>query len=388
MAQPIVVAGATAESGAAVGPDRNHGARSYSLMVRPVKRQPRHPAIRAIVTTIKPVHGVGGKRVRRRDFIQGLGGAAMSAPFAGFAQQAGKPPMIGFLGASSRVAISSWTDAFVRRLGELGWIDGRSVAIVYRWAEGRPERARELAKELVGLGVNVIVTHANAGVTAAKQATSTIPIVFGAAGDPVDAGLVTNITHPEANVTGLSLQQTDTAAKRLEIMRELLPDLRRLGILTNPNNRGAVLELTQVETAAKALGLEITSAKLRSVDDIPSAFDTVRGRVDALYFCNDPLLTNSRIPIAIMAAAARLPTMFNFRENVDAGGLISYGANLPEMFRRAAEMVDKILRGAKPGDLPVQQPTKFDLVINSTTARALGIALPPPLIARADEVID
>ena len=312
----------------------------------------------------------------------------MSAPFAAYGQQAGKPPMIGFLGASSRVAVSSWTDAFVQRLGELGWIEGRNVAIVYRWAEGRPERARELAKELVGLGVNVIVTHANAGVTAAKQATATIPIVFGAAGDPVDAGLVTNITHPEANVTGLSLQQTDTAAKRLEIMRELLPDLHRLGVLSNVNNRGAMLELIQVEAAAKALSLEITSAKLRSVDDIPSAFEAMRGHVDALYFCNDPLLTNSRIPIAIMAAAARLPSMFNFRENVDAGGLMSYGANLPEMFRRAAEMVDRILRGAKPGDLPVQQPTKFDFVINATTARALGLALPPPLIARADEVIE
>jgi putative ABC transport system substrate-binding protein len=171
-------------------------------------------------------------------------------------------------------------------------------------------------------------------------------------------------------------------------MRELLPSLRRLGIFVNTNNRSAMLELSQVEAAAKALELEITSAKLRSADDIPSAFEAVRGRVDMLYFCNDPLLTNSRIPIAIMSAAVRLPTMFNFRENVDAGGLMSYGANLPEMFRRAAEMVDKILRGTRPGDLPVQQPTKFDLVINATTARALGIALPPSLIARSDDVIE
>jgi len=326
--------------------------------------------------------------VRRREFITLVGGAAISAPFAATAQQPARPPIIGFLGASSRSAISAWTDAFVQRLSELGWIDGRSVSIVYRWAEGRPDRALELAKELAGLRVNVIVTHANAGVTAAKRATSTIPIVFGAAGDPVDAGLVTNITHPEANVTGLSLQQTDTAAKRLEIMRELVPNFRRLGILANTNNRAAMLELSQVEAAAKALGLEITSARLRSVDDIAPAFDAMRGHVDMLYFCNDPLLTNSRIPIAIMSAAARLPTMFNFRENVDAGGLMSYGANLPEMFRRAAEMVDKVLRGAKPGDLPVQQPTKFDLVINANTARALGIALPPSLIARSDEVID
>jgi putative ABC transport system substrate-binding protein len=191
----------------------------------------------------------------------------------------------------------------------------------------------------------VIVTHANAGVTAAKQATSTIPIVFGAAGDPVDAGLVSNITHPEANVTGMSLQQTDTAAKRLEIMRELLPDFHRLGIVTNTNNRAAMLKRSQVEMAARALRLEITSARLRAVDDITSAFEAVRGNVDALYFCNDPLLAHVRIAVAIMSVAARLPTIFNFRENVDAGGLMSYGANLPEMFRRAAEMVDKLLRG-------------------------------------------
>jgi putative ABC transport system substrate-binding protein len=312
----------------------------------------------------------------------------MSAPFAAYGQQAAKPPMIGFLGASERAVVRSWTDAFVQRLGELGWVDGRNVMIVYRWAEGQPDRARELAKELVGLGANVIVTHSNAGVTAAKQATSTIPIVFGAAGDPIDAGLVSNMTHPEANVTGMSLQQTDTAAKRLEIIRELLPDFHRLGIVTNTNNRAAVLERMQVEIAAKALGLEIVTGRLRSVEDIPSTFDAMKGRVDVLYFCNDPLLAHSRIPLAIMSAAGHLPTIFNFRENVDAGGLMSYGANLPEMFRRAAEMVDKILRGAKPGDLPIQQPTKFDLVINATTARALGLVLPPSLIARADEVIE
>jgi putative ABC transport system substrate-binding protein len=325
--------------------------------------------------------------VRRRDFITVLGGMAVVRPVDAWSQQT-KPPVIGFLGTSSKSAITTWTDAFVRRLGELGWVEGKSVAITYRWAEGRPERALQLAQELVSLGVNIIVTHANAGVTAAKQATSTIPIVFGAAGDPVDAGLVSNITHPEANATGLSLQQTDTAAKRLELLRELIPTFHRLGILSNSNNRAAMLEMSQVETAAHALGLDLISAKLRGVDDIPPAFEAMRDHVDALYFCNDPLLVSTRIALAVMSAAARLPTMFNFRENVDAGGLMSYGANLPEMFRRAAEMVDRILRGAKPGDLPIQQPTKFDLVINATTARALGIVLPPALLARADEVIE
>lgn len=262
------------------------------------------------------------------------------------------------------------------------------MTIVYRWADGKPERASEFAAELVRLGVSVIVTHSNAGVTAAKRATSTVPIVFGAMGDPVDAGLVTSLTHPGGNITGQSLQQTDAAGKRLEILHELVPGLNRLGILYNTNNRAAMLEMDQVRLAARKLDLEIIAAKLSGADDILPAFDDIRGRVDALYFCNDPLLTAYRTRLAILSAAAHLPTAFNFRENVEAGGLLSYGPNVRELFRHAAEMVDKILRGTKPGDIPIEQPTKFDLIVNLTTARALGINVQTLMLTRADEVIE
>jgi putative tryptophan/tyrosine transport system substrate-binding protein len=327
--------------------------------------------------------------MRRRDFL-GFAGGAVALPLAARAQaqRAGKLPTIGFLGASTRTAINLWTEAFVRRLTELGWIDGRNVTIEYRWAEGRPDRAAEFASEFVRLGVNVIVTHSNGAVIAAKQATSTIPIVFGAAGDPVDAGLVASLVRPGGNVTGLSLQQTDTAAKRLQLLRELVPHLRHLAILSNTDNSSAMLEMGQVQAAANALALEAKTFKLRRADDIAPAFEALNGHADALYFCNDPLLTSHRIRLAILSAAAHLPTIFNFRENVEAGGLMSYGANLPELFRRAANLVDKILHGANAGDLPVEQPTKFDLVINATTAKAIGLTIPESFLQRADEVIE
>jgi putative ABC transport system substrate-binding protein len=273
-------------------------------------------------------------------------------------------------------------------MAELGWLEGQNLTIIYRWAEGRPDRASEFAVELVRLGVQVIVTHAYLGVTAAKQATSTVPIVFGAMGDPVDAGLVSSLTHPGGNVTGQSLQQTDAAAKRLEILHELVPAMRRLGILANSNNRAAMLEIDQVRAAARKFDLEVMTAKLRTAEEIVPAFDELVGHVDALYFCNDPLLTAYRTRLTVLSAAARLPTAFNFRENVEAGGLLCYGPNVPELFRHAAEMVDKIVHGAKPGDIPIEQPTKFDLVLNLTTARALGIKVPPTMLSRADEVIE
>jgi putative ABC transport system substrate-binding protein len=326
--------------------------------------------------------------MRRREFITFVGSAAVAWPFAARAQQTARTQTIGFLGASTQSATGVWADAFVQRLNQLGWSEGHNLAIVYRWADGKPERASAFAAELVRLGVSVIVTHANMGVAAAKQATSTVPIVFGAMGDPVDAGLVVSLTHPGGNITGQSLQQTEAAAKRLEILHELVPGLKRLGILSNTNNRAAMLEMDQVRLAARTLDLEITAAKLRGVDDILPAFDEFKGRVDALYFCNDPLLTANRTRLAILSAAARLPTAFNFRENVEAGGLLSYGPNVPELFRHAAEMVDKILRGTKPGDIPIEQPTKFDLIINLTTARALGINVPPLMLTRAEEVIE
>ena len=283
---------------------------------------------------------------------------------------------------------SQWVAAFVQRLRELGWIEGRTVAIEYRWAEGRSERFAEIAAEFVRLKVDVIVTAGTAAVVAAKQATSVIPIVFAAAGDPVGTGLVASLARPGGNVTGLSIQATDLAGKRLELLREVVPGLRRLAIMANVGNPAAVLEMGEVQAAARTLGLEVVTLEIRRAEDIAPAFEALKGRADALYVVGDPLVNTNRVRINTLALAARLPTMYGSREYVEAGGLMSYGANFPDLFRRAADYVDKILRGAKPADIPVEQPTKFDLVINLTTAKALGLDVPPTLLARADEVIE
>ena len=282
----------------------------------------------------------------------------------------------GFLGSSTPSAQGQWTAAFVQRLRELGWIEGRTVAIEYRWAEGRSERFAEIAAEFVRLKVDVIVTSGTAAVLAAKQATSVIPIVFAVAGDPVGTGLVASLARPGGNVTGLSIQQTDLAGKRLELLREVVPGLRRLAILANVGNPAAVLEMGEVQAAARTLGLEVATFEIRRAEDIAPAFEALKGRADALYVCADPLVITNRIRINTLALGARLPTMHGVREYVEAGGLMSYGPNFPDLFRRAADYVDKILRGAKPADLPVEQPTKFDLVINLTTAKALGLDRP------------
>jgi putative ABC transport system substrate-binding protein len=223
---------------------------------------------------------------------------------------------------------------------------------------------------------------------AAKQATSVIPIVFAAAGDPVGTGLVASLARPGGNVTGLSIQQTDLAGKRLELLREVIPGLRRLAMLVNVGNPLAVLDLGEVQAAARTFGLEVITLEIRRGEDITPAFEALKGRAEALYVVIDPLVGTHRIRINTLVLAARLPTMHTLREGVEAGGLMSYGANLPDLFRRAADFVDKILRGAKPADLPVEQPTKFDLVINLTTAKALGLEIPSTLLARADEVIE
>ena len=326
--------------------------------------------------------------MRRREFITLLGGAAAAWPLAARAQQPGKLPTIGFLGAATPAAWGQWVAAFVQRLRELGWIEGRTVAIEYRWAEGRSERYAEIAAEFVRLKVDVIVTQATAAVLAAKQATSVIPIVFAVAADPVGSGLVASLARPGGNVTGLSIQATDLAGKRLELLREVVPGLRRLAIMANVGDPGAVLEMGEVQAAARTLGLEVATFEIRRAEDIAPAFEALKGRAEALYVCADPLVITNRIRINTLALGARLPTMYGFREYVEAGGLMSYGPNFPDLFRRAADYVDKILRGAKPADLPVEQPTKFDLVINLTTAKALGLTVPPTLLARADEVIE
>jgi len=324
--------------------------------------------------------------VKRRAFITLLGGAA-AWPLAARAQQPGKLPTIGFLGGSTPAAQLQWTAAFVQRLRELGWAEGRNVAIEYRWAEGRSERYTEIAAEFVRLKVNVIVT-AGASVVAAKQATSVIPIVFAVAADPLGTGLVASLARPGGNVTGLSNQAADLAAKRLELLREVVPGLRRLAIMANIDYPAVVLEMREFQAAAGTLGLEVATLEIRRGEDIVPAFEAIEGRTDALYVCADPLVVTHKVRINTLALAARLPTMHSLREHVETGGLMSYGPNFPDLFRRAADYVDKILRGAKPSDLPVEQPTKFDFVVNVTTAKALGLTIPPTLLARADEVIE
>jgi putative ABC transport system substrate-binding protein len=325
--------------------------------------------------------------VKRREFITLLGGAAATWPLAARAQQAAMP-VIGFLGPLTPSVQSKWTAAFVQRLRELGWIEGRTVAIEYRWADGRSERFAEIAAEFVRLKVSVIVTAGTAAVVAAKQATSVIPIVFAAAGDPVGTGLVASLARPGGNVTGLSNQSADLASKRLELLREVVPSLRRLAIMANIGSPIGVLEMGEVQAAAGTLGLEVATLEIRRAEDIAPAIEALKGRTDALYVVTEPLVNASRIRISTLALGARLPTMHGTRDYIEAGGLMSYGANYPDMFWRAADYVDKILRGAKPADLPVEQPTTFELVINLKTAKALGVEVPPTLLSRADEVIE
>jgi putative ABC transport system substrate-binding protein len=325
--------------------------------------------------------------MKRRAFITLIGGAACAWPLAARAQQV-KLRTIGFLGANTPSTDGQWVAAFVQRLRERGWIDGHTVAIEYRWAEGRAERAADIAAELVRLKVDIIVTYATVPALAAKHATAAIPIVFATLSDPVGTGLVANLARPGANATGLSNQIVDTAGKKLEFLREVVPGLRRLAILANVSNPAVVLEMGEVQVAARTSGLEVATSEIRRVEDIASAIDALKNRADALYVCADPLVNTHRIRVNTLALAARLPTMHGLREYVEAGGLMSYGPNVPDLFRRAADYVDKILRGTKPGDIPVEQPTKFDFVINLTTAKALGLEVPPSLLARADEVIE
>jgi ABC-type uncharacterized transport system substrate-binding protein len=326
--------------------------------------------------------------MRRRKFITLLGGAAAAWPLAARAQQPGKLPTIGFLGATTASGASQWVAAFVQRLRELGWIEDRTIAIEYRWAEGRSERYTEIATEFVRLKVDIIATWGTANVIAAKQATSVIPIVFAVGGDPVGTGLVASLARPGGNVTGLSIQQADLGGKRLELLREVVPTLRRLAVMANVGNPVAVLDMREVQAAARTLGLDAAPFEIRRAEDIAPVFEALQGRADALYVCGDPLVNTNRIRISTLALGGRLPTMNVTREFVEAGGLMSYGPNYSDLFRRAADYVDKILRGAKPGDIPVEQPTKFDLVINLTTAKALGLTVPHALLARADEVIE
>jgi len=291
------------------------------------------------------------------------------------------------LAFSDASAFSPWTTAFVAHLRELGWVENRNVAIEYRWSEGRAERYAEIAAEFARLKVDVIVTVGSA-VPTVRQVTSVIPVVFAVAIDPVGSGLVASLAKPGGNVTGLSLQAANLAGKRIEILREIVPELHRLAIIFNAGNAQPVLEMRETEAAALALGIETVPIEIRRVEDFGSAFRAVKAKADALYVAIDQLMVANLMRILTLALGARLPTIFSARDFVRGGGFMSYGPSYTERFQRAADYVDKILRGTKPGDIPVEQPTKFELVINLITAQALGLEVPPTLLALADEVIE
>jgi putative ABC transport system substrate-binding protein len=325
--------------------------------------------------------------MKRRHFIAGLG-AAVALPIAARAQPSRKPPIIGFLGSTSPSTASRWLAVFVRRLRELAWIEQRTVVLEIQWAEGRPERFPEIATGFVQDKVDVIVTYGSTGAVAAKQATSTIPIVFVLVADPVGAKLVQSLNQPGGNATGLSNQSSDLGSKKLEILREVLPRMRRLAVMVNIGNSGSMLEMAEVQAAGRSLGLDVVPLEIRRAEDITPAFEALKSQAEAVYVSGDPLFSANRVRINALATAALLPTMHGFREQVEAGGLMSYGTGFAELFGRAADYVDKILRGANPADIPVEQPTTFELIVNLRTAKALGLELPPTLLARADEVIE
>jgi putative ABC transport system substrate-binding protein len=324
--------------------------------------------------------------MNRREFLA-LAGAAAAWPLAGTYAQTSPRPVIGFLGATSSAAWKPWADAFEQRLRERGWIPRQAVTIEYRWADGRTERAAEIAAEFVHLGVDVIVTSGSA-LREAKQATSTIPIVFAVASDPVGSGFVNNLARPGGNVTGLSIQANDLATKRLDILRAALPDLRRLAVMANVAYGASAQEMNEVTTVARGLGMAIDRIEIQRGEEILPAVQNLKDGPQALYLCQDSLISTYRSRINRAALAVRLPTILGTPEALEEGGLLAYGPSYPELFRRAADVVDKILRGAKPGDIPVEQPTSFDLVINLKAAKELGLSLPPAVLALANEVIE
>jgi putative ABC transport system substrate-binding protein len=326
--------------------------------------------------------------MRRREFITLLGGAVAGWPLSTRAQQSAKPLIIGYLSPTSASTEDEWMAAFVRRLHELGWIEGSTLKIEYRWAGGNAEHLNEFAAELVRLKVRVIVTTATPPTIAAKRATSVIPIVFVGSGDPVGAGLVASLARPGGNATGLSDQGIDAASKRVELLREVVPNLRRLAILSDGSNPMTRRQAEEAQAPARALGVEVAPLDVRRADDIAPAFAALDSHADALYVTADPLFFINKLAISALALKARLPDVHSLREEVVAGGLLSYGASFPDLFRRAAELVDKVLRGTKPADIPVEQPTKFDLVINLKTAKALGLTIPDKLLAIANDVVE
>ncbi len=328
--------------------------------------------------------------MKRREFMTLLGGAAVAWPLAGRAQQGERMPVIGFLDSTSPDTYADLLRAFRQGLKDTGYVEGENVAIVYRWAENQIDRLPELAAELVRRQIAVIVAGAPPSTFAAKAATTTIPIVFGVGVDPVQAGLVASLARPGSNLTGINFFSTELAAKRLELLRELVPTATRVAVLVNPAN-AAIAESTlrDVEAAARAMGLQTQVLNANSSREIDAAFATfARERPDALFVSSSPFFTSRRVQLAQLAARHALPATYAVRDYAQAGGLMTYGASLTDAYRQIGIYTGRILKGAKPADLPVVQASKFELVINAQTARMLDLTVPPQLLARADEVIE
>jgi putative ABC transport system substrate-binding protein len=315
-----------------------------------------------------------------------VGSVSVDTLSAAYGQQSATSPTVGFLVAGTPASHGEWVKAYVQHLSELGWTDGRNVKIEYRWAAGDVPQTTKFAAELVQQKVDIIVTSAY-GVEAAKQATSTIPIVSAAFGDIVAKGLAKSLARPGGNVTGLSIQPVELSSKRLELLRDIVPNVHRLAALVNTRVVGEQ-EVVGIRTASDKLNIDSNVFDIQTTEDIEAAIATLAGNIDALYVYSEPLTNANKDKIIKAATAAKIPTIFGFREFVAAGGFISYGPNFVDLFVRAAEYTDKILRGAKPGELPVQQPVKYDLIINLKTAKALGVTISANVLTRADEVIE
>jgi putative ABC transport system substrate-binding protein len=327
--------------------------------------------------------------MKRREFITLLGGAAIAWPLAAGAQQAGKVPRVGFMGNSTAALEANLVGPFRDGLRELGYQEGRNIVIEYRWAEGNYQRFPALVGELLAVPVDVIVTAGTPATLAVKKATSTVPLVMIAVGDPVGTGIVPSLAHPGANITGLSSIAPDLEGKRLELLREVLPKLSRVALFLNPLNEFHTVSVRQAFAAAQALGIKLHALEVRTSEEVDGALATlVPAKPDALLILADRVFLHNRKRMMDFATEHRLPSVNAYREVVEAGGLMSYGPSYEDMHRRAADYVDKILKGAKPGDLPVQQPTKFTLILNLKSAKVLGVEVPPILLARADEVIE
>jgi putative ABC transport system substrate-binding protein len=328
-------------------------------------------------------------KLRRRDFIALLGGVAAASPFAARAQHGGRIPRVGFMGNSTAALEANLIGSFRKGLREHGYEEGRNLEIVFRWAEGRYERFPALIADLIATNVDVIVTAGTPAVLAVKEATSTVPVVMAAVGDPVGTGIVQNLARPGGNITGLSGLAPDLEGKRLELLREIVPNLAHVAFFLNPANEFHTVSMRQALAAAQALNIKLQPREVSKSEDLDAAFAAIaKEKPDGLLILADRIFLHNRQRMMDFATEHRLPSVNAYRELVEVGGLTSYGPSYEDMHRRAADYVDRILKGARPGDLPIEQPTRFTLIVNLKTAKALGLDLPPTLIARADEVIE